>query len=61
MRLIWWGLEIDKRPLEIGLNMPLFRGAWSMDILEILDSMLKKNSWKSKVGEGQIIWGDARE
>ena len=57
----WWGLEVDKRPLKIGLNNLDFQSLWDIDVYRILYSLQKKGCWKNKSSEGRILWGDARE
>ena len=39
IQLKWFGLEIDKRPLEIALNKPHFQRSWSQDTFAILKSI----------------------
>tara|TARA_Y100001968_G_C19435910_1_gene759673 strand:+ start:2119 stop:3075 length:957 start_codon:yes stop_codon:yes gene_type:complete len=59
--LIWWGLEIDYRPLKIALMNPLFVDNWSAEVLKILTSMQCSSQFSSHKVNGNILWGDARD
>ncbi len=59
--MTWWGLEIDKRPLEIALRSSTFKTNWSKRILTNLKSIQNSNQFLDTFYNGQIIWGDARK
>ncbi len=59
--LNWWGLEIDKRPLSIALNNKTFLSHWNIKTIKNLEMVRNTNYWKSQLGEGRILWGDARQ
>ncbi|WP_269607840.1 MnmC family methyltransferase [Prochlorococcus marinus] len=61
LQLKWWGLEIDKRPLQIALKNKTYRESWSSRELRMLDSINSYGYWNEKGFEGEIIWGDARK
>jgi tRNA U34 5-methylaminomethyl-2-thiouridine-forming methyltransferase MnmC len=51
LALRWWGLELDRRPLELALAAPEFRQAWAPAVLAQLE----------RLGSGPtLLWGDAR-
>ena len=58
---IWWGLEIDPRPLKKALASPIFRKIWSYSVLRILKSIDHTGEWQDPKGRGNLIWGDARK
>ena len=57
----WWGLEIDKRPIEIALNNSKFNSNWSKDVIEFLKAIRASNKWESELIKGEVLWGDARQ
>ena len=57
----WHGLEIDQRPLNIGLNEKSFQDLWSPKVLGFFNSLKKSNKWVEGFNEGTIHWGDARQ
>ncbi|WP_052039721.1 MnmC family methyltransferase [Prochlorococcus sp. SS52] len=59
--LNWWGLEKDKSPLTIALNKDIYTSGWSNETLSNLKAIQCLNHWKTKSGEGQMLWGDARQ
>ena len=59
--LNWYGLEIDKRPLQYALNSELFRGLWDKEIIDILNSLLINSFFKDENYCCDLIWGDARK
>ena len=60
-RLEWYGLEIDKRPLEYALSSEIFTSLWDKKIIDILNSLLIKNFFKDKFYKCNLLWGDARK
>ena len=60
IHLNWWGVEIDKRPLEIALENTIFRKSWSLPVLKILDSIKETGQWHNSQSNGKVLWGDAR-
>ncbi len=61
IRLNWFGLEIDSRPLKIALQTDSFKRNWSSEVLSILQSINSKGNWKKQLSEGNLLLGDARE
>ncbi len=59
--LIWYGLEIDKRPLKFALKNDLFKSLWDKKILEILKSLLIDDFFRDNQFTCNLIWGDARK
>ncbi len=59
--LNWWGLEIDRRPLNIALKNPNFNSSWSAEVKNILNSIDISGKWENSNSKGEILWGDARE
>ncbi len=59
--LIWWGLEIDMRPLEIAINNHIFRSMWSPKVLKIFEELSRSGEWEQNSSKGKILWGDARQ
>ncbi len=57
----WWGLEIDRRPLEIGNRNPKYFYNWSSEVKELLKAVERFNGWKHERNKGKILWGDARQ
>ncbi len=57
----WHGLEIDQRPLNIGLNEKSFQDLWSPKVLEFFNCLKKSNKWIEGSNEGTMHWGDARQ
>jgi len=56
----WWGLELDSRPIELGINNPYYKKLWSQQVQEILLSLHNNGLWENKKNRGKVIWGDAR-
>lgn len=52
LRLQWWGLELDPRPLQLALASPAFRRPWEPALLLQLQTLA--------TGE-RLLWGDARQ
>ena len=59
-KIEWHGLEIDQRPLNIGLNEKTFQDLWSPKILKFFNCLKKSEKWVEGFNEGTIHWGDAR-
>ena len=59
--LNWYGLEIDKRPLNYALTDKKFNNLWSPKVIEILNSLNSKGSYKNKYFDCKLIMGDARK
>ena len=59
--LNWYGLEIDKRPLNYALTDKKFNNLWSPKVNEILNSLNSKGSYKNKNFDCKLIMGDARK
>ena len=57
----WWGLELDRRPLELALSQPRFQALWSEDVLHKLAAIRDQGGWSTPGDEGKQLWGDARE
>ncbi len=59
--LNYWGLEIDKNPLQLALGNESFRSNWTVKVLDNLKQIARENQWKDSAGKGKILWGDARK
>ena len=59
--LNWYGLEIDKRPLNYALNDKKFNNLWSPKVIEILNSLNLKGLYKNKMFDCSLVIGDARK
>jgi len=59
--LNWYGLEIDKRPLEYALTDKKFNNLWTPKVIEILNSLNYKGFYKNKKINCELIIGDARK
>ncbi|PYE02792.1 MnmC family methyltransferase [Prochlorococcus marinus] len=60
-KIEWHGLEIDQRPLNIGLNEKTFQKLWSPKVLRFFDCLKKSERWIEGLNKGTIHWGDARQ
>ncbi len=60
-KIEWHGLEIDQRPLNIGLNEKAFQSLWSPEILDFFNSLKATGEWVKGFNKGNIHWGDARQ
>lgn len=60
IKIEWHGLEIDEKPLNIGLKEKLFQEIWSPKVLHFFNSLNKSGKWTEGFNEGTIHWGDAR-
>ena len=59
--LNWYGLEIDKRPLNYALTEKEFNNLWSPKVIEILNSLNSKGLYKNKNFDCKLMIGDARK
>ena len=65
-KLHWWGLELDRRPLEQALEQASFQSLWSAPVLTKLvairdhDGWEENNSRQENNSRGIQLWGDAR-
>ena len=57
----WWGLELDRRPLELALQQNHFRSLWSDAVLRYLHGIHSADGWSISRSTGRQLWGDARE
>ena len=60
-KIEWHGLEIDQRPLIIGLNEKKFQELWSPKVLNFFNCLKKSEEWAEGFNKGIIHWGDARQ
>lgn len=60
LRLRWWGLELDRRPLQRALAEARFRQQWPPQAVELLEQLAGTGHWRSGAGSGELLWGDAR-
>jgi hypothetical protein len=61
LRLRWFGLEIDPRPLDLALAEPAFLDRCGAASLEALRQLRDTGRWRTAAGEGEWFLGDARE
>ena len=59
--LNWYGLEIDKRPLEYALKEEKFKSLWNPKVIEILNSLNLKGAFTNKNFNCNLLIGDARK
>ena len=59
--LNWYGLEIDKKPLEYALRNKSFQELWGPKILKIFKLLYQKNSFEDEFFKCNLIWGEARK
>jgi len=59
--LRWYGLEIDKRPLQFALSSKLFTDLWDKKIIDIMKSLLIHDFFKDENYTCNLLWGDARK
>ena len=59
--LTWWGLELDRRPLQLALNRSDFQRLWQPAVLQRLEQIRDHDGWSSSDGTGTVLWGDARQ
>ena len=60
-KIEWHGLEIDQRPLKIGLNENKFRELWTPKVLNFFNCLKESETWSEGLNKGTIHWGDARQ
>ena len=58
--LQWWGLELDRRPLQLALEQPTFRVLWKPGVLQRLEAIQANDGWNDPPNIGRQLWGDAR-
>ena len=58
--LQWWGLELDRRPLDLALAQPGFQQLWSPTVLQRLQAVQSDGHWSEPGTRGELLWGDAR-
>ena len=61
LRLQWWGLELDPAPLRLALAEDHFRRQWRPEALEPLEQLQRDGHWQGPLGQGRMLWGDARQ
>jgi len=61
LELEWWGLELDRAPLQLALAEPEFRSQWQPQTLETLEALSERDGWQRGAGSGRLLWGDARQ
>jgi hypothetical protein len=61
LRLRWWGIELDRQPLQLALADGQFQSQWPPEAIEPLRQLGHGGPWHSPLGQGQMLWGDARE
>ena len=59
-RMLWWGLELDQRPLTRALDHKPFCDLWTPAVLNRLEQLRRTGSWNDCAGQGTMAWGDAR-
>ena len=59
--LNWYGLELDKRPLNYALNEEKFKNLWDPKVIKILNSLDLKNLYKNDTFDCKLKVGDARK
>ena len=59
--LNWYGLEIDKRPLEYSTKNQSFQKIWDPKVKKIFESLYRKDSFEDQFFKCSLLWGDARE
>jgi tRNA U34 5-methylaminomethyl-2-thiouridine-forming methyltransferase MnmC len=60
LQLCWRGLELDPHPLQLALADAGFCGQWRPEAFELLRQLAAAGSWRSPLGSGVMLWGDAR-
>jgi len=66
LSLQWWGLELDRDPLRLALADDGFCRQWQPEALAVLqqlpaaDTALDSQWSDPQLGQGQLLWGDAR-
>ena len=59
--LNWYGIDLDKRPLNYALTDKKFYKLWNFRVIEILNALNLKGFYKSKTFDCDLIIGDARK
>ena len=59
--LNWYGLEIDKRPLEYSIKNKSFLKIWAPKVKKIFESLYQKDYFEDQFFKCNLLWGDARE
>ena len=60
-KIKWHGLEIDQKPLNLGLNEKIFQEIWSSKVLHFFNCLNISGKWTEGFNQGTIHWGDARQ
>ena len=58
--LVWWGLELDQRPLQLALDQKRFCDLWSQPVHQRLINIRDHGGWQENNSRGIQLWGDAR-
>ena len=61
IQIEWHGLEIDQKPLNLGLNEKIFQEIWSSKVLHFFNCLNISGKWTEGFNQGTIHWGDARQ
>jgi tRNA U34 5-methylaminomethyl-2-thiouridine-forming methyltransferase MnmC len=61
LRLDWWGLELDPRPLALALASETFRRPWQPRTVATLETLLARGRWRGEGSAGRMLWGEARQ
>jgi tRNA U34 5-methylaminomethyl-2-thiouridine-forming methyltransferase MnmC len=61
LRLRWWGLERDPRPLDLALRAASFRNLWQPQTLAVLEQLHAQEAWQTADSQGRWLLGDARQ
>jgi tRNA U34 5-methylaminomethyl-2-thiouridine-forming methyltransferase MnmC len=61
LRLEWWGLELDPRPLRLALASGTFRRPWQPHTLTALERLGTGGLWQGELAHCRLLWGDARQ
>ena len=61
IKIEWHGLEIDQKPLNLGLNEKIFQEIWSSKVLHFFNCLNISGKWTEGFSQGTIHWGDARQ
>ena len=61
IKIEWHGLEIDQKPLNLGLNEKIFQEIWSSKVLHFFNCLNRSGKWTEGLNQGTIHWGDARQ
>ena len=60
LTLQWRGLELEPAPLQLALADAGFCSQWRAEALDPLRQLAQGGAWRSRLGQGQVLWGDAR-